>query len=112
MFNKKVELKEDEQLMLNALTKMVERKDSVLEYDQESFSWLISLAELEYYILLDGVGIQLSNHKFLINKRLSDKQQTLFKSVVSQENSRRLKAKRETIFRNETELLTNIIEKL
>ena len=111
-FKKQTKLTEQEQLVADIIKEMTERVDSVLEYDIEDASWLVTIPELEYYVSIDGVGVELSNHKFFITRRMDDKVLTTMKKIVSEESSKRLKAKKQSIFKNELNLLEDVKNKV
>ena len=111
-FKKQTKLTEQEQLIADIIKEMTERVDSVLEYDIEDGSWLVTIPELEYYVSIDGVGVELSNHKFFITRRMDDKVLTIMKKIVSGENTKRLKTKKQSIFKNELNLLNDVKNKI
>jgi len=111
-FKKQTKLTEQEQLIADIIREMTERADSVLEYDIEDASWLVTIPELEYYVSIDGVGVELSNHKFFITRRMDDKVLSIMKKIVSEESSKRLKAKKQSIFKNELNLLEDVKDKI
>ena len=111
-FKKQTKLTEQEQLIADIIKEMAERTDSVLEYDIEDASWLVTIPELEYYVSIDGVGVELSNHKFFITRRMDDKVLSIMKKIVSEESSKRLKVKKQSIFKNELNLLQDVKNKI
>jgi hypothetical protein len=111
-FKKQTKLTEQEQLVADIIKEMTERVDSVLEYDIEDASWLVTIPELEYYVSIDGVGVELSNHKFFVTRRMDDKVLSIMKKIVAEESSKRLKAKKQSIFKNELNLLEDVKNKI
>ena len=108
IFKKTLKLDEQEQGILDLICSMVSRKDCDIEINPDDFSYLVSLEKLQYYLLIDSLGIRLSNHEFFISRKFSDKVLDKFKEVIKKEVVKRREAKVNNIFKNEMELLIKI----
>lgn len=112
IFNTKVELNETEDNFLQIIESAVKDKENSLEYDIENMNYLIHIPKLQYYIYLDEVGVQLTNHNFFITKHIRAKVLDKYKSIVRKEISLRIQNKKQEIFKNESVLLNKIKEEL
>lgn len=110
-FGKK-KLTEQEQLYIDVIEKMICRQDCTIEINPQDFSYLISLESEAYYISIDSVGIQISNHAFLILRRFEPHVLDEAKEVVKIEATKRREKKKADIFENENNLLTKIKDSL
>lgn len=110
-FGKK-KLTEQEQLYVDVIQKMVTRQDCIIEIKPDDMSYLISLESESYYISIDSVGIQISNHAFLILRRFEDYVLNEVKEVVKVEATKRREKKKADIFENENNLLIKIKDSL
>lgn len=110
-FNKK-KLTQNEEMYLSVITKMVNRQDCSIEVNPDDLSYLLSLEKEKYYISVDSVGIQISNHDFLILRRFEENVLNVAKKVIKEETVKRREAKKAEIFENEVTLLNKIKEQL
>jgi hypothetical protein len=78
----------------------------------ETMGYLLSLDRLQYHLLIDNEGVQLTNHDFFITRRLRGVVMDKIKGVVRAEASSRINARISTIFNNELVLLTKINNKI
>lgn len=108
IFKRSLKLDRQEQTMLALISSMVSHRDCIIEINPDDFSYLVSLEELQYYLLIDSLGIKLSNHKFSISRKFSDRVIDKFKDVIKKETIKRRQAKVDSIFKNEMDLLTKI----
>lgn len=111
-FFKKKKLEPQEELYLSVITKMVSREDCVIEINPECMSYLLSLEQQSYYISVDSVGIQISNHDFLILRRFEENVLNAAKTIIKEETVKRREAKKAEIFQNEVTLLNKIKDSL
>ena len=112
LFKSKLVLTGQEENVLEVVKSMVEKKDCIIDVNPETMGYLLSLDRLQYHLLIDDEGIQLSNHDFSITKRLRGVVLDNVKGIVKREVSSRLNARILTIFNNELELLTKINKKI
>lgn len=112
-FSKKFpKMNEYEQQMYDIISAMVARKDCVIEVNPEYMSYMLSLEEEQYFLLIDSVGVQISNHEFHIVRSYSERILDEFKTVIRTETIKRRTAKEQELFRNEIDLLRSINQKL
>lgn len=83
-------------------------KDTVIDIHPQDMSYLISYEECGYYLLIDSVGVQISNHKFAKDMRLEDGVIKVLKDMAEAETIIRRNEKRKLIFKNNTDLLDTI----
>lgn len=83
-------------------------KETVIDINPEDMSYLISYEKYNYYLLIDSVGVQISNHKFAKDMRLEDAVINVLKDLAYTETVIRRKEKRKLIFKNNTDLLDAI----
>lgn len=108
LFKKKLVLNQQEEIVLNVVKSMTLRKDCLIEINPENMDYLLSIEDLQYFLLIDGEGVQISNNCIFINRRLRSNVLDTIKSIVKSETSVRRQLKIESIFNNELELLTEI----
>jgi hypothetical protein len=112
IFKSKVVLTEQEDSILTVITSMVRSKDCIIDVHPETMGYLLSLDRLQYHLLIDNEGVQLTNHDFFITRRLRGVVMDKIKGVVRAEASSRINARISTIFNNELVLLTKINNKI
>lgn len=83
-------------------------KETVIDINPEDMSYLISHDKYNYYLLIDSLGVQISNHKFSKDMRLEDSVINELKKMAFVETVKRRKEKRELIFKNNKDLLDSI----
>lgn len=83
-------------------------KETVIDINPEDMSYLISHERFNYYLLIDSLGVQISNHKFSKDMRLEDSVINVLKDMAFTETVIRRKEKRELIFKNNKDLLDSI----
>lgn len=83
-------------------------KETVIDINPEDMSYLISHDKYNYYLLIDSLGVQISNHKFSKDMRLEDTVINELKKMAFVETVERRKEKRELIFKNNKDLLDSI----
>ena len=114
-FNKKDKLPkmtEDETKMFNVITNLIIQPDCIIEVNPENMDYMLCLEKEQYFLLIDGNGIQFSNHGFVVIERYSDTILTAYKKIVKTETVRRRIARRNEIFKNKCNLLDAINDKL
>ncbi len=89
MFKRKIKITEKEQLYLDIIENMVKRKDCIIEINPSSMDYLLSIESEQYYVSIDSVGIQISNHDFLIIRRFEDYVINSAKKLVKEEATKR-----------------------
>lgn len=112
LFKSKVVLTGQEESVLEVVRNMVENQDCIIDVHPETMGYLLSLDALQYNLLIDNEGIQLSNHDFFITRRLRGVVLDSLKGIVKAEASHRLNTRINTIFNNELELLTKINKRI
>jgi hypothetical protein len=108
LFKKKLVLTQQEESIVNVVKSMTLRKDCLIEINPETMDYLLSIEDLQYFLLVDCEGVQISNHNFFITRRLRSDVVDTIKSIVKSETSVRRQLKIDSIFNNELELLTEI----
>jgi hypothetical protein len=108
IFKTKLILTEQEDSILGLVKNMVSKEECLIEVDPETMDYLLSMDKLQYYLLIDSEGVQISNHDFFISRRLRGNVVNLIKDVVKTETSKRRQTRINSIFSNELELLTKI----
>ena len=103
---------EDETEMFNVITNLVTQPDCIIEVNPDNMDYMLSLEKEQYFLLIDGIGVQFSNHGFVVIEKYSDKVLDAYKHVVKTETIRRRNSRRDEIFKNKLNLLININEKL
>lgn len=108
LFKKKLVLTQQEESIVNVVKSMTLRKDCLIEINPENMDYLLYIEDLQYFLLVDSEGVQISNHNFFITRRLRSNVVDNIKSIVKAETSVRRQLKVDSIFTNELELLTEI----
>lgn len=83
----------------------LDNKETVIDINPEDMSYQLSYEAKGYYILIDGIGVQISNHKFKSDIRLEDGKLQIFKKMAYEEAVKRRKETRDLIFKNNSDLL-------
>jgi hypothetical protein len=107
-FEKQVVLTEEEQQLLDMVLAMVNNPKCNIDVDPETMQYLLEIESLQYFAIIDSVGIEFSNHSFSVARRLSANGLTAIKKVVANESSRRWVLKRDTISKNQKDLIEKI----
>jgi hypothetical protein len=108
IFKTKLVLTEQEENLVSVVKSMLSREDCLIEINPENMDYLISIESLQYFLLVDGNGLQLSNHTFFVARRMREKVLDKIKDLIKEETAMRRRAKIEGIFSNELDLLTRI----
>ena len=103
---------EDETKMYNVITNLLIQPDCIIEVNPDNMDYMLCLEKEQYFMLIDGNGVQFSNHGFVVIERYSDVILTAYKKVVKTETIRRRIARRNEIFKNKCNLLDAINDKL
>ena len=85
-------------------------KETVIDINPEDMSYLISYEKFNYYLLIDSVGVQISNHKFAKDMRLEDAVINVLKDLAYKETVIRRTEKRKLNFKNNSDLLDTIVK--
>jgi hypothetical protein len=101
-----------EQKMYKVIETMVMSPDCIIEINPDDMSYMLSIEDEGYYLLLDDVGVQFSNHGFIIIKSYESKILDHYKTAVKIETTRRRNLRKSEIFKNEGNLLISISDKL
>lgn len=104
----KTKLSEEDLKVQNIVKTFLENKETIIDINPEDMSYLISFERKKYYILIDSVGVQISNHKFAKDMRLEDGVIKILKDMAFEETVIRRKDKRAEIFKNNRDLLDTI----
>ena len=101
-----------EQKMFKVIENMVTSPDCIIEINPDDMSYMLSIEDEGYYLLLDDVGVQFSNHGFIVIKSYESKVLDHYKTTVKIETTRRRNLRKLEIFKNEGNLLVSISDKL
>jgi hypothetical protein len=101
-----------EEKMYKVIETMVTSPDCIIEINPDDMSYMLSIEDEGYYLLLDSVGVQFSNHGFIVIKSYDSNVLDHYKTLVKTETTRRRNLRRNEIFKNEGNLLVNISNKL
>lgn len=112
IFGGKKKLEEQEELYLSVIKKMISRPDTLIEINPDSMDYLLSLEKESYFISVDSIGIQISNHAFLILRRFEENVLNEAKGIIKEEAAKRRETKKKEIFDNEVTLLNKIKDSL
>lgn len=107
-FEKQTNLTEEEQQLLEMITAMVNNPQSNIDIDPNTWSYIIDIQELQYFAIIDSVGVEFSNHDFSVARRLTSKGLDAIKKIVSEEASKRWVSKKEIISKNQKDLIEKI----
>lgn len=105
----KTKFTEADNKIKNIVETFLANKETVIEINPEDMSYLISYERLNYYLLIDSVGVQISNHKFAKDMRLEDAVINELKDMALKETVKRRIEKRKLIFKNNVDLLDAIV---
>lgn len=112
IFGGKKKLSQQEELYIGVIKKMISRPDTLIEINPDSMDYLLSLESEAYFISVDSVGIQISNHAFLILRQFEENVINQAKALIKEEAAKRREAKKKEIFENEVTLLNKIKDSL
>lgn len=99
----------EEDIKIQELVKsFLSKPETLIEIKPSDMSYILSYEPRNYYILVDNVGIQISNHEFDKDIRLEDNKLNVIKDLIREEADRRREAKKAKIFKNRSELLDKI----
>lgn len=101
-----------EQKMYTVIKTMVMSPDCIIEINPDDMSYMLSIEGEGYYLLIDDIGVQFSNHGFVVIRSYETKILDCYKTLVKTETTRRRILRRTEIFKNEGNLLVNISDKL
>lgn len=107
-FEKQVTLTEEEQQLFGMVSAMVSNPECNIDIDPNTWNYLLDVESLQYFAIVDNVGLEFSNHSFSVARRLSSKGLDAIKKVIADESSRRWKLKRDTISKNQSDLIEKI----
>jgi hypothetical protein len=103
---------QDETKMYNVITNLIMQPDCIIEVNPDNMDYMLCLEKEQYFLLIDGNGVQFSNHGFVVIERYPENILDSFKHVVKTETIRRRVARRNEIFKNKCNLLDSINDKL
>lgn len=99
----------EEDIKIQEIVKaFISKPDTLIEIDPKDMSYILSYEPKSYYMLVDSVGIQITNHTFDKDIRLDSKKLDFIKGLISEEASKRRNDKKAAIFKNRSELLDKI----
>lgn len=108
MFKSKPKLNEEEQSIKEVIELLLSKKETIIDVEPKTMSFLVSNEEKQYYLAVDSNGVKLSNHNFVVHKRYESKVIDVYKGLISAEKTKRWKEKEDKIFSNAMELLNKI----
>jgi len=112
LFNPPLKLTEDEARVKTVIEKLLANNDTKFRFAPLTNSILLKQKEKEYYLLIDGSHIKISNHTFSLDKQFRlnfiENMKTL---IFTRMESDRIGAINE-IFKNERNLLDGMINSL
>lgn len=99
----------EEDIKIQEIVKsFLDKPDTLIEVNPDDMSYILSYEPKSYYILVDSVGIQITNHTFDKDIRMESKKLDVIKGLIKEEASKRRNAKKATVFKNRSELLNKI----
>ena len=104
----KIVLSEEEQLIKEIIAAMLENPKTLIEVNPDDMSYMLSDEEKSYYIDLDSVGVKITNHNFMLDKRIELNKIDALKALIKAETIKRRVDKKNIIFQNGINLLNNI----
>lgn len=110
--DKKPKMIEREIKMFDVIQNLVTQTDCVIEINPEDMTYMLSLEKEQYFLYIDGNGVQFSNHGFIVIRSYSSNVIDAYIELVKNETIRRRTEKRNAIFKNECNLLDTINSKL
>lgn len=107
-------MNEDETKMFNLITNLLAQPDCIIEVNPESvdLEYMLCLEKEQYFLHIDGNGIQFSNHGFVVIERYAQNLLSAYKNLIRIETIRRRNSRKEEIFKNKCNLLDKINERL
>ena len=93
-----------EQKMYTVIKTMVTSPDCIIEINPDDMSYMLSIEGEGYYLLIDDIGVQFSNHGFVVIRSYETKILDCYKTLVKTETTRRRILRRTEIFKNEGNL--------
>lgn len=99
-----LKVKEVVELMLNSEETLIEVNPRTV-----GLEYIISNERNQYYLIIDSVGVKISNHTFSRDMRMVPKNLDVLKELVRKEATKRMNAKKEVIYQNGVDLLNKII---
>jgi hypothetical protein len=103
---------EEEVKIQDMVRAFVAKPNTLIEINPEDMSYILSYEPKSYYILVDSVGVQITNHTFDKDIRLESYKVDVIKSIIKEEATKRREAKKALIFKNRSELLDKITSNL
>lgn len=104
----KTEFTEEDVKIQEIVKAFLAKPDTLIEINPDDMSYILSYEPKSYYMLIDSVGVQITNHTFDKDIRLESKKLDVIKGLVKEEASKRREAKKTLIFKNKSELLDKI----
>ena len=103
---------EEEVKILDLVRAFVAKPNTLIEINPDNMSYILSYDPKSYYMLIDSVGVQITNHTFDKDIRLDSHKLDVIKGIVKEEATKRREAKKALIFKNKSELLDKITTNL
>lgn len=104
----KTKLSEEELKVQEIIKVFLDNKETIIDINPEDMSYQISFEKMDYDIVIDSVGVKISNHTFFKDIRLEDGVIKILKDMAYTETVIRRRAKRAKIFKNNSDLLDAI----
>lgn len=112
-FKNKIVLTEEEQLIEDIIIDMLKKPKVLIEVNPSALlSYMIIDEENSYFTEIDSIGVKITNHDFMLDKRMTTEVLDRMKNIIRDETIKRRVAKKEIIFQNGISLLKKIKEKL
>lgn len=109
MWKFRTKLTEEDIKIQDLVKSFLSKPDTLIEIDPSDMSYILSYEPMGYYIMVDSVGIKISNHNFAKDIRLSDTNKLdLVKDLIKEEATKRRNEKKKKIFKNNIDLLDKI----
>lgn len=103
---------EEEVKIQDMVRAFVAKPNTLIEINPEDMSYILSYEPKSYYMLVDSVGVQITNHTFDKDIRLESHKVDAIKSIIKEEATKRRDAKKALIFKNRSDLLDKITTNL
>ena len=71
--DKKPKMIERESKMFDVIQNLVTQPDCVIEINPEDMTYMLSLEKEQYFLYIDGTGVQFSNHECNLLDTINDK---------------------------------------
>jgi hypothetical protein len=108
----KYKLSEKEQQIKDIIEQLLEHPDTVKLMDPITIHYYLDNRTLQYFVLVTDTFIKITNHKFYYTENFSSLFGRELEKVVKIAISRDRKRMEDEMFKNESNLLENIMDKI